>query len=82
MNTLKVIISSPDKIIWEGPADSVSSVNSQGPFDILPMHSNFISIIEGKPITVKTGTQAKEYSFPRSVIYTHNNTVKIYTNLE
>jgi F0F1-type ATP synthase epsilon subunit len=79
---LTVIINSPDKVIWEGKAEFVSSVNSQGTFDILPMHSNFISIITDKPIKVKpVGNPLVSYDFPRSVIYTHNNSVKIYAKI-
>lgn len=79
--TLRVKITSPQKIIWEGKADWVSSENSAGKFDILPMHANFITIIENKPIKVKTETGIVDYSYPRSVLFTQNNTVLIYTNI-
>lgn len=78
---LTVFVKSTDSVIWEGEAESVSSVNSQGPFDVLPYHSNFISVIENHPIVVRVGREKKEYSFPFSVIYAHSNTVDIYTNL-
>ena len=78
---LLVEIKSPEKMIWEGRALSVSSINSQGPFDILGMHANFITIVEGKPILIRTQGKVQEYSFPRSVIYTHKNSVKIYCNI-
>lgn len=78
---LAVVVKSTDSIIWEGEADSVSSINSQGPFDVLPYHSNFISVIEKHPIIVRVGREKKEYVFPFSVIYAHSNIVDIYTNL-
>jgi F0F1-type ATP synthase epsilon subunit len=78
---IHVRINSPQKIIWEGDAEWVSSENSQGPFDILPMHANFVSIIENKDIKVKTANGVETYTFPRSVIYAHSNQVKIFTNL-
>jgi len=80
-NILSVKINSPDKIIWEGKAEYVSSVNSQGPFDILPFHANFITIIENKPIKIKSGPSLQQYTFPRAVIYAHKNSVLIYTNI-
>jgi len=79
--TLRVKITSPQKVIWEGTANWVSSENSAGKFDILPMHANFITIIEGKPIKIKTDTGVMDYSYPRSVLFTQNNTVLIYTNI-
>lgn len=78
---LHVRISSPDKMIWEGEAKSVSSVNSDGPFDILPLHTNFITIIDNTPIRVNTGDDIQDYTFPHSVIYAHENTVLVFTNL-
>lgn len=78
---LQVSVKATDKILWQGEADSVSSVNSQGPFDILPYHSNFISVIENRPITIRVGKEKKEYSFSFSVVYAHSNKVQIFTNL-
>jgi F0F1-type ATP synthase epsilon subunit len=78
---LKVRVNSPEKIIWEGEAEWVSSQNSQGPFDILPMHANFVSIIENQPIRMKTAQKVEEYKFDHSVIYAHDNQVYIYTNI-
>lgn len=80
-DTLHVRINSPQELLWEGEAEWVSSENSQGPFDILPFHANFISIIENKAIKIKTRQRAIEYTFPHSVIYAHSNKVFIYTNI-
>ena len=78
---LHVCINSPESIIWEGDAVWVSSTNSQGPFDILPFHANFISIIENHPIKVNTGAQVTEYSYERAVLYVHSNKVNIYVHI-
>jgi F0F1-type ATP synthase epsilon subunit len=79
---LQVRINSPEKIIWEGEAYSVSSKNSEGPFDILPRHANFITTIENHPIVIRTPDKKKvEYTFPWSVIYMHDERVNIYTQI-
>jgi F0F1-type ATP synthase epsilon subunit len=80
-DVLSVRVNSPDRVLWEGTAVWVSSKNSQGPFDILPLHSNFVSILENEKIRINTGTEIKEYTFPHSVIYVHSNHVYIYTNI-
>lgn len=79
--TLTVTVKSTMDVVWEGEATAVSSKNSQGPFDILPMHSNFISVVENQPIVIRIGKEKKEFSFPFSVLYAHSNAVEIYTNL-
>jgi len=78
---LSVRINSPEKFIWEGEAVSVSSVNNNGPFDILPLHANFITIIRNTPIRVNTGQEVKDFTFPNAIIYAHANAVSIYTNI-
>jgi F-type H+-transporting ATPase subunit epsilon len=78
---LQVRINSPEKVIWEGQADSVSSVNRDGPFDILPFHANFLTIIEKKPIKIQSEGKTEEYTFENSVIYAHKNSVYIYAKI-
>ena len=82
MDVLHLRISVASKVIWEGEALSVSSENSNGIFDILAMHSNFITLVRNKPITiVKKDTTKVEYNFKESVILVADNTVKIFANI-
>ena len=76
---LSVKINSPQKIVWEGMAKSVSSTNSQGPFDILPQHANFVTIIENQPIKIVTEREKLEFKFHLCFMYTHNDFVFLYT---
>lgn len=78
---LSVKIQSGEEVIWQGAAASVSSVNSQGPFDILPLHANFITIVKDQPIRVVIGSGMKDYSFHDCVIYARKNQVTVYANL-
>ena len=78
-NILTISINSPDKMIWEGKGTSVSSVNSMGPFDILPQHANFITIIENTPIIIKGLDKVLEYQFPLCLMYARDNYVYAYT---
>ena len=78
-NSITVSINSSDKLIWEGKAISLSSINSSGPFDILPLHANFITIVENNPIKINTGLNIEEYTFPNAIIYASKNRVLIYT---
>ena len=79
---LHLRISVASKVIWEGEATSISSENSNGKFDILGMHSNFITLVQDHPILViqKNGTKI-EYVFKESVILVTDNIVKIFANI-
>lgn len=77
---LHVRIISPQKIFLDTQADSVSSKNKQGPFDILPMHANFITVVENEPIVIRVKAQKPlTFKFPMAIILNTSNQVNIYT---
>lgn len=78
--TLHVRIISPREFILDTDADSVSSKNLQGNFDILPQHANFITLVENSPIVVRpVGQKPLSFKFPLAIILTRENKVDIYT---
>lgn len=79
---LTVKVESPERLIWEGKAASVSSINTAGPFDILPDHANMITLIENTPISIHTDAGDKEFTFPRAVISVHDDLVSIFTGIK
>jgi F0F1-type ATP synthase epsilon subunit len=78
---LDVRISKATNVVWEGKAQSVSSKNAQGAFDILPMHANFVTLIRNEPIVVHHDDVEDTYTFKESVIYVQNNSVKVYADI-
>lgn len=80
---LQVRIASPKQEIFNGPALSVSSVNSAGKFDILPFHANFVTLIQNNQITIRLpGDRKLAFSFPLAIVYMANNKVNIYTDIQ
>ena len=81
--TLHVRIISPQQLILDTEAQSVSSKNSQGNFDILPLHANFITVIENSPIIVRVKDQKSAiFKFPVAIIHVQENKVDIYTYIQ
>lgn len=79
--TLHVRIISPQQLILDTEAKSVSSKNIRGTFDILPQHANFITIVENQPIIVRT-PKPLTFKFNLAIILTRENKVDIYTYLQ
>lgn len=80
--TLHVRIISPQELILDAQAESVSSKNSSGSFDILPQHANFITMVEKNPIIVRIHKQKdQKFDFPMAIIMTTDNKVDIFTYL-
>jgi F0F1-type ATP synthase epsilon subunit len=83
LSTLEVKIISPRRLIFQGPATSVSSKNSVGDFDILPEHANFIGLVENQTIVIrKPDKTSQTFSFPLAIIYQSQNKVIIYTDIQ
>lgn len=79
---LRVRILTPEEVLWDGYAQSISSKNTEGDFDILPEHANFFSLIEGKPIVVRREAEDKKFEFDKpALIHVQEDTVSIYANV-
>ena len=78
---LKVRVISPRQDLFAGQALSVSSVNSVGPFDILPEHAKFVTLVENQKVVLRLVDKTiKEFSFGLAIIHVHENQVNIFIN--
>ncbi len=79
--TFHLRILTPAKTIFEGEVQSVSSVNSAGPFDILAEHANFITLVEDKDIKIiKADKQLLTFKFAEAIIFNADSKVAIYAD--
>ena len=78
---LKVTIKNKDSETVEEEIKAVSSFNERGPFDILPLHENFISVVKDKIILHKKDGSAKEIVIERGVLKISQNNVSIYLGI-
>lgn len=79
---LEVKIFSPSKTYFEGKAVSVSAKNKAGKFDILPLHHNFITLLETGVIEVTTTAQVvKEIDVNVSLLHLANGHLTIFTDV-
>jgi hypothetical protein len=51
---MDVKVYSPFKDYYDGPAFSISAENTTGPFDILPQHHNFITLLSPCDVMIRT----------------------------
>jgi hypothetical protein len=52
--TMEVKVASPFTSYFSGQAFSLSATNATGPFDILPTHHNFISLLEPCTLVIRS----------------------------
>ncbi|OGZ97484.1 MAG: hypothetical protein A3I44_06315 [Candidatus Sungbacteria bacterium RIFCSPLOWO2_02_FULL_51_17] len=78
---LKVVVRDREGVLYEGVAQSVTSYNTTGEFDILPLHANFISIITGKIIIRSEGISARTIQLQTGILKVSENTVEVYLGI-
>ena len=76
--TIYVSVRSRAGLVFAGEVISISSKNAVGVFDVLPLHSNFISIIRGLLTLQIQETVGKEIPVDVGVIRVKENKVDIY----
>ncbi len=77
----KVEIRSKDGVLYSGNALYLSSTNESGPFDILPQHANFITLIHGYIFIDSKLPTEKKFELDRGVLYVLSNNVNVYVGI-
>ena len=77
-NDLSILVRDRSGIIFEGNADSVSSVNEHGEFDVLALHANFISLIRNELILRVHGAIIKRFPITSGLVKVAENRVEVY----
>lgn len=80
--TMHVKVHAPFKVYFDGVASSFSAVNDTGPFDILPHHKNFMSLL--KPCNISVIAPDKpEFTMPitRGVIHVKADHLTVFLDV-
>ena len=81
MPNLDVEILNQEDILYKGSASAVTSYNEDGKFDILPNHTNFISIIKNNIIIHRDKKDRKEINIKRGVLRCMQNKVNVFLGI-
>jgi F0F1-type ATP synthase epsilon subunit len=80
--SIKVKIRDTENTLFEGLVDRISSFNEVGPFDIYPMHANFISILRQGLSLYNKKNKLKEIGFEQAVLKVKKDEVHIFLGIE
>jgi F0F1-type ATP synthase epsilon subunit len=78
---IHVKLYSPYQVYYDGEAESVSAENDTGPFDVLPRHHNFITLLNPCEVEIKAKTGDKRIKIARGVMHVHRNNVTIFLDV-
>ncbi|KKU63318.1 MAG: seg [Candidatus Amesbacteria bacterium GW2011_GWC1_47_15] len=76
--TLKVTVRSRQGLVFEGELGAVSSYNQKGPFDVLPLHTNFVTMISKRVVLHRADGKREEIIVDNGVLLVEKNEVKVF----
>ena len=72
-------LTSPESIVWEGEATTITSKNSEGIFDLYPDHARFMTLLEDVDVVIRPPEEAeKTFHVEKAVLIFQDATAKIY----
>ena len=80
--SISVKVFSAYRNYYEDQAQSISAVNDTGPFDILPQHHNFMTLInEGEIVIRAEGAEDKKLRITKGVMHVRQNKVTVFLDV-
>ncbi|HET9174670.1 MAG TPA: hypothetical protein VFN56_05350 [Candidatus Saccharimonadales bacterium] len=76
-----VKVYSPFQTYFEEPAYSVSATNETGPFDILPHHHNFITLLNACELTINSPGGEKRIRISGGVMHVKEDSVIVFLDV-
>ncbi len=79
---LNVIARAPFLVYYEGPAQVVSAKNPVGPFDVLPGHADFFSVLDPCQVVIEPAEgDPVTFTIRAGIITARNNEVHLFVNM-
>ncbi len=78
---MQVKVFSPYRVYFNAEADSISAENDTGPFDILPNHHNFMTLVNGGDMMIRIGKEEKKLRITKGVMHVRDNQVTVFLDV-
>lgn len=80
---MMIKVYAPFRDYFEGPARSISAVNDTGPFDILPGHHKFLTLISpcDLEIRVEDDDSVEKIKIDKGIMYVREDRVVVFLDV-
>lgn len=78
---MRVKVYSPFKSYFDEPAYSISAENHTGPFDILPRHHNFMTLVSACEMKIVAPTGDKTIRINRAVMHVKADQIVVFLDV-
>ncbi len=76
-----VKVYSPYRNYFSDIADSISAVNDTGPFDILPGHHKFLTLLSSCELDIRTNGVAEKIKVDYGIMFVKENRVTVFLDV-
>jgi len=80
-SVMHVKVYSPFKVYFNGEAFSISASNDTGPFDILPRHHNFMTLLSPGEIIIRTSRGEEKFRIARGIMHVKADQVIVFLDV-
>lgn len=80
-SSMHVKVYAPYKVYYDDEAESISAENDTGPFDILPNHHNFMTLINQCDIIVRNSGKEEKVHVNRGVMHVKADQVIVFLDV-
>lgn len=79
---MRIKIYAPFKVYYDQDAESISGENETGPFDILPRHKNFMTLLSPCELTVRNaGQNDYKIKITRAIMHIKADMITIFLDV-
>jgi F0F1-type ATP synthase epsilon subunit len=79
--TMHIKVYSPFQIYFDDTAYSISAVNGTGPFDILPQHHNFITLLNPCEMVVRSPKKEQKIRISGGLMHVKSDEVTVFLDI-
>lgn len=79
--TMHIKVYSPFKVYFDDQGNSISAVNDTGPFDILPRHHNFMTLLSPCEVFIRTDIKEVKIRISRGVMHVKADKVIVFLDV-
>lgn len=78
---MRVKIYSPYQVYYDDQATSISAVNDTGPFDILPQHHRFLTLLTPCELAIVAEKGEEKIKISRGIMYVKEDRVTVFLDV-
>jgi F0F1-type ATP synthase epsilon subunit len=78
---MHIKIYSPFKTYFDQDGYSITGVNNTGPFDILPHHHNFMTLLDASELLIRTPVGEQRIRIARGIMHVKSDQVIVFLDV-